>query len=288
MCTSQRFLPSAFTAAFLACLFVAPRRAQADDWDRVLQLRTGERLRIQLREASRVLGTLESVRSDGLTISIHGTHSVATRESVRRIDRDRAVPRTLPWLGMTIGAIWMGSQVAQEGDFTAFGRAMWTGIGAGIGGLIGAGVRRASRFEPVYRADTPTLPSVVSSPVPEEGVVIPDAWAVPSHTLAGRVRETSAPTSAAANHDRAPSDHLRHVLTAQGGEGLAPCATTVALEANVTTAVHDLELEAAGSVDGVVVDALGQPIAKIRVSKLAIPAMCVIGRFFRICSGDDR
>ena len=49
------------------------------------------------------------------------------------------------------------------------------------------------------------------------------------------------------------------------GEGLAPRATTVALEANVTTAVHDLELEAAGSVDGVVVDALGQPVANARI-----------------------
>ncbi len=140
------------TAAFVIGTLGSAWPAHADDWEAVTRLRPEERIRLQLVDAAPVTGTLVSAGVDAVTVMIHGTPSVARREQVRRVERDRGVARSLPWLGLAVGAVWMGSEVAREGDFTATGCAFWTGVGAGLGGVTGAVVRRLTRFSPVYQA----------------------------------------------------------------------------------------------------------------------------------------
>lgn len=67
--------------------------------------------------------------------------SDATAQGARRLQSPATSGagsrRYLPLIGAAAGATIMGIAVSREEDFTAAGRAMWIGIGAGAGALVG-------------------------------------------------------------------------------------------------------------------------------------------------------
>lgn len=147
----------------LGSLLGGPPCVQADDWDGVMRLKPGAGIRVHLEPAGRKTGPF--VRADALelTVEVRNVHEVISRDRIRRVDRDRALARAAPWIGMVIGGAAMALSLKGESDFTAFGHTMWFGIGASIGATGGAVVRRATRFSPIYPSPPPVRFVVASA-----------------------------------------------------------------------------------------------------------------------------
>lgn len=144
-------------AVLLALLFFARASTSfADGWGNLSALEAGTRLRIDLADGARVNATLMMVDGNVLTVATSREVQSLARESVRRVFRARPSSALAPFIGAAIGGVGVDVAAAGESDFTGSGRAIWTGVGAGIGALGGALIRRATRFALVYQSDSST------------------------------------------------------------------------------------------------------------------------------------
>lgn len=108
---------------------IAPPFAGADAWDRVVELRPGTKVRVQVADIDNTIhGSVVAATPDAVTVSSNGKIETLARGRITSVDYERTFARSSPWIGMAIGAVWAGSWAAREpNDFNAFGKAMWTG-----------------------------------------------------------------------------------------------------------------------------------------------------------------
>lgn len=92
-----------------------------------------------------------SARADQRPISAFITFSDATIQAAGQLTQSpspapaggSALRRYLPLIMAAAGGTIMAVAVSREEDFTALGRAMWIGIGAGTGALVGVLISRS-------------------------------------------------------------------------------------------------------------------------------------------------
>ena len=114
-------------------------------WANVATLQADRPIVVQLRMGKRpkkVKGKFVSSTADEIVVRTDkGLEIVLHRNDVRKVTARRRVSHHAPLIGAPIGAVLMAASLGSGGDLTELGKAIWVGIGAGLGYLGGLAVR---------------------------------------------------------------------------------------------------------------------------------------------------
>lgn len=134
--------------------------AQVDPWLywSLSQLKPGRGLTVETFPPKRkVKGIFAGRDADAITLQLKsGTAETISRRSIRKVTAKRKAYDYAPLAGAAAGAITLGTIASRpKWDFTGGAVAWLTGIGAGIGALVGWAIRAAGNDELIYQAPKP-------------------------------------------------------------------------------------------------------------------------------------
>jgi len=154
----------AFFGVWIASLsFHAAAEAQVTrpepwrDWSNLSQLQSGRTVRIETTQPERKL-RCRFVSSDqsGITVEHGGKSETIARANVRKVQAERGPMRYAPLIGAAAGGAVFAAVLAKSGlDIVPSGKALFAGVGAGIGALGGLGIRALGRYSLIYEAPKP-------------------------------------------------------------------------------------------------------------------------------------
>lgn len=124
------------------------------DWRNVPQLQSGRTVRIETMQPKRKLkGRFVSSDDSGITVEFANSKSeTIAKTDVRKVRAERKSMKDTPLIGTAAGGIVFAVLMAKTDDIVASGKAMFIGIGAGIGALGGSGVGALGRHKLIYEA----------------------------------------------------------------------------------------------------------------------------------------
>ncbi|MGE5645515.1 MAG: hypothetical protein ACM336_06960 [Acidobacteriota bacterium] len=139
------------------CILAAGQDLCAQAWQTAApRLHPGVRIRIEKTDSTKTKGTVAAVGSDTLSIERKGGAETITVAGIRKIWIRRGRLRSYaPLMGAAAGAGTLGAIASRPSmDFTGKGVALFAGIGAGAGALIGWVIRADAKDELVYDSAT--------------------------------------------------------------------------------------------------------------------------------------
>lgn len=127
------------------------------DWRNVSQLQSGRKVRIDSMLPKRKLkGRFVSSDDSGITVEFANSKSeTIAKTDVRKVRAERESMKYALLIGTAAGGMVFAVLMAKTDDIVASGKAMFIGIGAGIGALGGWGVGALGRHKPIYEAPKP-------------------------------------------------------------------------------------------------------------------------------------
>ena len=136
-----------------------PARAEPwRQWNNVSQLQSGRRVRIETIQSNQKLN-VRFVSSDDSGVTVHhadGKSETIARSNVRKILARRESMKYAPLIGAAAGGSVFAVFAAKLGeDLVPSGKALFVGVGVGIGALGGWAVGTLGRYKLIYEAPRP-------------------------------------------------------------------------------------------------------------------------------------
>ena len=150
--------PSALVLLLAGLPWLGSAQASPESWDNLRHLRAGEAIEVVDAKMKSHGGDFAGYTHEGISLRRDGREATIPRANVASVKRRGVSHRRRNVLlglaigaagGLTVGAI-QGKTYHEKGETTVF-MAVWTPIGAGIGGVAGA-VLPARAEVTVYRA----------------------------------------------------------------------------------------------------------------------------------------
>ncbi len=153
-------ISKAFIVAVLIALLMFPATAETQsaqpepwrDWRNVSRLQSGRKVRLETMQPKRKLkGHFVSSDDSGMTVQLaNGKTETIAKTDVRKVLAERESMKYARLIGAAAGGIVFAVLMAKTDDIVASGKAMFVGIGAGIGALGGWGVGALGRHRLIY------------------------------------------------------------------------------------------------------------------------------------------
>jgi hypothetical protein len=124
----------------------------------VAQLQSGRNIKIEVIQPKRKLkGRFVSSDSSSVIVEIKGGRKeTIPRANVQKVQAERESMRYAPLVGAAAGGAVFAVFMAKLGeDLVPSGKALFVGIGAGIGALGGWGVGTLGQYTLIYQAQSP-------------------------------------------------------------------------------------------------------------------------------------
>ncbi|MFN3326988.1 MAG: hypothetical protein ACK5AZ_26135 [Bryobacteraceae bacterium] len=143
--------------AFGLSVYAQTTSREADrwsDWNNLSQLEFRQKIRVDTMQPKRKLkARFVCHDNSGITIELSdGSSEIIAKTNVRRLLAEREAKKATILAGAAAGGIVFAALVAGEEDLVPLGKAMFVGIGAGIGALGGWGVSAMSKTKLIYEA----------------------------------------------------------------------------------------------------------------------------------------
>jgi hypothetical protein len=124
------------------------------DWSNLSRLQFQQKLRVETAQPKRKLkARFVSHDDSGITIELSdGRSETIAKTDVRRLLAERESTKPAVLAGVAAGGIVFAALVAGEEDIVPSGKALFIGIGAGIGALGGWGVGAMAKTKLIYEA----------------------------------------------------------------------------------------------------------------------------------------
>lgn len=124
------------------------------DWNHLSQLESRQKIRVETMQPKRKLkARYVASNESGMTILMSdGKSETIAKADVRRVLAERESTKPTVLAGAAAGCIVLAALVAREEDLVPLGKALFVGIGAGIGALGGWGVSAMAKTRLIYEA----------------------------------------------------------------------------------------------------------------------------------------